>query len=256
MLAELVLSRVTTLMLVVARLAGFVAVSPFPGPEIAMQARVGLVLLLAWPVTLQAGGALGPPSIGLVPVIATELGCGVAMALAFRLTLSAADLVGTMTAQALGLSSASLFDPATEQTDSVASRVVTLFALSLALAVGAHRVVLLGVLESFQVVPLGGLRSFAPVGQVLVDLASDSFAAGLRLSLPLAGLAVTLQLALATVSRAAPTLQLFSVGWPLLLLTGFAALKLGARDLAQGLTRELAALAGWLDQVLAALRSG
>lgn len=52
------------------------------------------------------------------------------MGLAFRFTLSAADLVGTMAAQSIGLNAASMFDPATEAHDSAISRTISLFALS------------------------------------------------------------------------------------------------------------------------------
>lgn len=253
MLAALVLGRVSTLMLVIARLAGFVVTSPFPGAHVQNSIKVALVLVLAWPTALMVDGGMGPPTLALVPATLSELGAGIAMGLSFRLTLSAADLVGTMAAQSLGLSAASMFDPATESHDSAVSRTISLFALSFALGVGAHRVVLLAVLESFRAVPLTTVAPLAHVARALIDLAAQCFAEGLRMSLPVAGLALVVQLALATVSRAAPTLQLFSVGWPLLLLTGLAALRLSVSDFARGLAAELGALPARIELVWGSL---
>lgn len=256
MLTALVLGRVSTLMLVMARLAGFVVTSPFPGAHVQSSTKVVLVLVLAWPVALTADGGFGAPTLALVPLTLSELGAGIAMGLAFRFTLSSADLVGTMAAQSIGLNAASMFDPATEAHDSAVSRTISLFALSFALAIGAHRVVIAAVLESFRVIPLGTVAPLSQVARSLIDLAAECFAAGLRMSLPVAGLALVVQMALAMVSRAAPTLQLFSIGWPMLLLTGLATLRLSVGDLARGLAAELGALPARIELVWGSLAGG
>lgn len=67
MLTALVLGRISTLMLVMARLArGSWVTSPFPGAHVQSSTKVVLVLVLAWPVTLTADGGFGAPTLALV----------------------------------------------------------------------------------------------------------------------------------------------------------------------------------------------
>ncbi|MBI5512166.1 MAG: flagellar biosynthetic protein FliR [Deltaproteobacteria bacterium] len=240
--------------LVFSRVAGFVAASPFPGNHVAVTQRVGLTVCLSW----LASSVVRAPSLTLdarcVVSAAVELGCGVVLGLAFRFVFAAAEVLGQNLSQATGLSAPSVLNPTLEAQDAPLARALGLFAMYLALALGAHRVGLAYLFASFRTLPPGASMAFENTAVTFVDLAAQALSVGLRLSLPVAAVALAVQVALAMVSRAAPSLQLFSVGLTVLVAAGAAVLLASAGDLATGLAEHLATLAPRLDALLTALR--
>ena len=102
------------------------------------------------------------------------------------------------------------------------------------------------VVESFQWLPTGGdiggfLSSRSPV-----QLGGEIFALGLSLALPFMAMLLFVNVALGVVSRVAPQLNLFGVGFPVTITVGIAMLTVG-------LPMIEAPLAVQLDRILAHL---
>ena len=252
MIAELVLGLGVAFAFVLSRMAAFVAVSPVPGSWVPARVRVGLALLLAlsaMPVVPASRVPLGP---ALVAPLFGEVVVGVAVGLVFRIVLAAADLLGAQAAQAMGLTFAAVYDPTQASTVDPLTRLVTLLATVLALRVGAHRVVLGGLLASVQAVPVGAAPNAAAMGPELLDLLAGSVACGLGLALPVVAVCLAVQLAVALVSRAAPSLQIFSVGLAVTLGGGLVVLLAGAEDALAGLAAQLGTLASAIERTLGA----
>jgi flagellar biosynthesis protein FliR len=255
MLEALLLTRAVGYGLVVARLAAFVTISPFPGAHVSTRQRVGLVAALAWLASSFAStGAvssrLGP---GVFLHVATEVGVGLAIGLTFRLLFFAGEVLGQVLSQAFGLSSPSVLNPTIENEDAIMARLMTLVAMLVVLAVGAHRVAIAYLLESFRALPVGSDFGSSGVAMRLVDLTIASFAEGVRIGLPIVGVAVVVQLALAMIARAAPALQIFSVGLSVMLAAGFATLFACLRGFGAALIAYDATLPARLDEVLGAM---
>jgi flagellar biosynthetic protein FliR len=94
--------------------------------------------------------------------------------------------------------------------------------MALALALGTHRVVISYLLESFRELPVGASLRLTASAPIFVELAGSAIAVGTRLAMPVIATAVALQVVLAMLARAAPSMQLFSVGFSVLILAGFA----------------------------------
>lgn len=250
---ELVVSRATLLALVVSRLAGFVVASPFPGENVGATQRVGLVCVLSWVVVLSTDASYVPTSIGygLVAPASLEVACGAAIGLVFRLILSAADIVGSVLSQATGLSTPAVFSPTSESQETPAARAVTLFALVLAVALGTHRVVLAYLLASFRALPPGHALSVSNAAPLVFQLGGEALATGVRLSMPLVAVSLVSQLTLALIARAAPSLQIFSVGLSITVFAGGATFVASLDDLGGGLGSSFASLPDRLDRLLA-----
>jgi flagellar biosynthetic protein FliR len=252
---SVVLSYASTFALVVARISGFVVLSPFPGNQVSRTQRIGLVAALTW-VSLgfaRPNGTLPPFDLRLGVAVATELGCGLVVGMAFQTLFFAAEIAGQMLSQGVGLSSPSTMNPTLGTQDMVLSRIVTLFALLFALLAGIHRIAIGMLLASFRALPIGSTLEFAPTSMQLIDLTIASFALGVALALPIIAVAFVVQLGLAMIARAAPALQIFSVGWGVLLATGSIILLASLRDLATGLTTHLGHLPAVLDTLFLAL---
>ena len=237
--------------LVAVRLAGFVVGSPFPGAYVSNTQRVGLVVVLAWAASMFAPSSDLPTELGLnaAGAAAGAVAGGVAIGIAFRMLFMAADTVGQVLAEATGLSSASVMNPTVEAEDTIMSRIVTLMALLLALTAGVHRTALAYLLASFRALPLGHVSASSVNPMALLDLTVRSFVVGVQIGLPVAGVALIVQLGLAMVARAAPSLQIFSVGFSVLVLTGLVVTMTELRGMGAGLLAHYESLPNWLDIV-------
>ncbi len=182
-----------------------------------------------------------------------EISCGVIIGVAFRFVFAAAESLGGLLGLATGLGTPSLFNPAMNSQETPVGQVVTLAAMLVALGVGAHRIALTALLHSFRSIPVGTTVLFDAPLMTFVDLAIDSFVVGVRLSLPVVAVGLIVHVALAMISRAAPSLQIFSVGLGVLIAATTLTLIACLGDLVSGLASHFASLAAALDRVLGAI---
>jgi flagellar biosynthetic protein FliR len=255
MLEALVLSRAIGFALVLARIAGFVLVSPFPGQNVSTTQRTGLVVALSWVASLYAPVANVPReiSLSLAITVANETGCGLVMGCAFRFLYVAAEFLGQVVSQSIGLSMASVLNPTTRAEDIVLTRIITLMAELLALAAGVHRTALAYLLHSFRALPVGLSLALPESSHLLVDLGIRSMTVGLELGMPVVAISLVVHVALAMIARAAPALQILHVGLSVVLATGFLTMLTTLPDIDRGLAAHYATLGRVLDQIMTAI---
>ncbi len=250
------LGDATHFALVLSRIAGFVVVSPFPGQGVGAKQRVGLAIgmsFLASSLPLGPERSLPPFGLPLAGDVAIEIACGIVIGVAFRFVFSAAEVLGTMLGLATGMGTPSLFNPALESQETPVGRAITLLAMLVALGVGAHRVAISALLDSFRTVPIGTASIFDASLMTIVDLGTDAFVVGVRLSMPVVAVGLIVHLALAVISRAAPSLQIFSVGFGLLVAATMLTLMACLGDLAAGLGAHFGRLGPSLEGILEAI---
>lgn len=218
-MTEAIVGLGTGAALVFSRLSGFVVTSPWPGSRVGMTARLSLVFgLSAIAVPLMpASMALRTLDKTIVPVAITEVMIGLLLGFVLRVMVSAGDVMGELVGQATGLGSAQLYDPHAEGHETAIGRVVTILAVWILLAVGAHRVALEILLESFRALPIGTVIAAGNATHALADLAVRAMNAGASMALPVIAISLVIQLALAMIARAAPSLQVFNIGYALLI---------------------------------------
>src|SRR5262249_45753505 len=129
------------------------------------------------------------------------------------------------------------------------------FAMLLFFAAGAHRVALGYVLASFTAIPLGQSIDVAAATPSLVGFVSDAMSAGVRLSLPVTAVALAVQVTLALVARASPSLQIFSIGMGISVAAGLFAILGSMDDVTAGLGAELERDGPRIEQVVHAVSS-
>ena len=251
-LARELMPRALAVALSFSRGAGFVAVSPFPGGQAGPKARVGLAVMLAW-----VASSLSPASAELttldgraVSSVASELGIGLMIGMAFRFVLSAGEILGQNLSQATVLSTPAGFNPMLSTQESALGQVISYFAMLVAVSIGAHRVALAWLRESVRLLPVGTAVHLDAAAGTFVDLAADALAVGLRLSLPVVAVTLATQVALAMIARAAPALQIFSIGLSILVAAGVMVLVASMGDIAMGLSEHIGSLSSRLEQLL------
>lgn len=225
--------------LLATRMAMFVMTSPFPGAHVPKEIRVGIALLFAVAATPLAGSchiAFGPE---LVLAVLAEAMTGAAIGFIFRVGMSVADVLGSTWAHAMGLTFASSYDPAQSTTTDTLSRIVSYAAMLVALAMGAHRVALGVVIASVRLVPVGHALDVGTLLPGVLRWVSRTIECGLGLAVPAMTVSVVVQVALGLVARAAPSLQIFSVGLAVSLASGALVILTGLGDSLGGLGAHL-----------------
>jgi flagellar biosynthesis protein FliR len=255
-LQRLIFANAALFALAACRIAGYVVVSPFPGQNVSRTQRATLVVTLAWLAT-SFSSSHGVPrefNVELAASAVLELACGIMVGVAFRFVFAAAEVLGTVLGQMTGLGSPSVLNPTMDAPETPIARVVGLCAMLVALAAGVHRVALAGLLESFRTIPVGTAAVLQTPILRYVDLGIDAFVTGVRLSTPVVAVGLLAQLALALVSRAAPSVQIFSVGFAVLFVSGIVSILACLDELVTGLATHFASLGPFLDEALGALQ--
>jgi flagellar biosynthetic protein FliR len=109
-------------------------------------------------------------------------------------------------------------------------------ALLLALITGLHRAMLEAVVASFRLLPVGSATHVEATFPLFLELCGHVLETGVKLALPLLAVLLMANIALAFVSRAAPSMQIFNVGFAVLLATGAAVLVISLPDLSRELS--------------------
>jgi len=222
------------------RVTGFMLLAPFFGAALVPR-RIKLVLALALTLIL---APLTPPTAAIDPLSATALLTaaqqvliGIAIAFVVQVVFDALSLSGQLVATTMGLGFATMIDPARGASTAVVSQFYLILGMLLFLALDGH-IALVGVLaDSFRVVPPGATSLGPDAFLALARWGGKIFEAGTMIALPAVVGLVLVNLALGIVSRAAPQLNLFAVGFPISMLLGFAMLMLSLPTLQGNLER-------------------
>ena len=158
---------------------------------------------------------------------------GASMGLAFALFLLPARLAGEFVTAQIGLNAAPSASPSGP--DGGGPITITLETLGgmLFLVADGHHVVLLALHSSFGTFPLGG-TVLPQVGPLLNGL-SNSYDAGLLLAGPLALCLFLLSVCLAIMTRAAPQLNVYSIGFALQVIVALLGLLFLLPEIVRGL---------------------
>ncbi|WP_398309733.1 flagellar biosynthetic protein FliR [Zoogloea sp.] len=161
---------------------------------------------------------------------------GIAMGLAMRVVFAALDLMGELISLQMGLSFATFFDPIAGGQTAVVAELLTLLATLIFLSLNGHLLMLDTLARSFEWLPIGS-ELHKGGWMVLVRSGAMIFAAGLLMALPVVTALLITNIALGILTRAAPQLNLFAIGFPITMTVGFGVLLLALGHLAPLLQR-------------------
>ena len=120
----------------------------------------------------------------------------------------------------MGLGFATFFDPNTQGRSSAISQFLALVVTLGFLSVNAHLVLLSALVESFSSLPVSATPIYSGGFKQLADWGGRIFSTGVQLSLPIVAALLITNVALGILTRAAPALNLFGIGFPITLGVG------------------------------------
>lgn len=211
------------------RVLGLFTTAPiFSARAVPVRARIGLAALVA--LGAQATIPM-PPAIGLndplaLGVLVEQVAIGMALGFAARLVLAAIELAGELVGLQMGLNFASFFDPVSNAQVSAVSRFFGNIAMLLFIVINGHLTVLMAVIKSFEVFPIGSGAMSAFARLRLHELGADLFASALWIALPMVALLLFINLVMGVISRVAPQMNIYAIGFPITLVSGLAGIAL------------------------------
>jgi len=215
------------------RIAALLMTMPVIGTQLVpMRVRLYLALAICMVLmpTLPAMPTVDAISLRSFMLIAQEVLVGAMLGFTLQLFFHAFVIAGQIVALQMGLGFASMVDPTNGVSVPVIGQFFLMLVTLLFLAMNGHLVVFEVLAESFVTLPVGdGLMAghywelAGKLGWVL--------GAGLMLSLPAITALLVVNLAFGVMTRAAPQLNIFSIGFPLTLVIGLVIVWLGMADI-------------------------
>jgi len=228
------------------RIAAFFTVAPIFGARF-VPARIRILLAAA--VTLLAAPLLpAAPTVDLlsidgVVITVQQLLIGLALGFLVQLVFDAVGLGGQLLANSMGLSFAFNVDPMRGASTAAVGQLYLLLITMTFVALNGHLAFLEAVVEGFRTLPVGTGGFGASAAWMVLGFAGQLFAGAVAVALPGMTALLVVNLAFGVMSRAAPSLNLFAVGFPITLVFGLLVIFVGLPAVQQN----------FLDLVAAAL---
>ncbi|MCX4028925.1 flagellar type III secretion system protein FliR [Endozoicomonas sp. SM1973] len=204
------------------RVAGILMVMPIFGTQLVpMRVRAFfaiLVTLLIAPI-IPPGPTVDLISIPSMVIIAQQVLIGLLMGFALQLFFHLFAVAGQMISMQMGLGFASLNDPANGVNVAAVGQFFLILCSLLFLAMNGHHVVFEVLVESFRTIPIGQFVPFHHFIE-LVMWFSWIFASALLIALPVVIAMLIVNIAFGVMTKAAPQLNVFALGFPISMIFG------------------------------------
>lgn len=212
-------------------------------------------LLLAGAITLIVAPLLPPPQIATfsaaaVVVTIHQLLIGFATAFALQLIFDALAMGGQLLSNTMGLGFAFNVDPLRGVSTPVLGQLYMILVTLTFLAIDGHLVLIELLAQGFTTLPVGTAGLDSAMIWHLVEWGGQLFAGALTVALPGMAALLVVNLAFGVMSRAAPSLNLFAVGFPITLIAGLVIMYVGLPSVLAAFGQSLEAAFGLIRTLL------
>jgi len=192
-----------------------------------MRVRAGLALILTLVIlpSLEPMPLVDPLSLDGVLITFQQFMIGVAMGFFVVMAFNAVTMAGEAIAITMGLGFALMNDPQNGAQVPMLSQFYLVLAMLLFLALDGHHAVLMLLNSNFVLLPVGAPLS-ADALWILLRWGGTMFFGSLAIALPALAAMLTVNIIMGIITRAAPQLNIFSVGFPITMTVGFFAIML------------------------------
>ena len=219
---DFLMQSVSAFLLLSVRISAFFLVAPvFSASAVTVPIRVAIMMGLAFALMT----TITVPNVDLfspvgATVVAREAVIGVAVGILFQIAFSSVAMAGEHIASSMGLGFASMVDPQTGSQSVVVTQFMSIIMILIFLVTEGHHVLLRQLVASYKVAPIGGdLDSGLFYG--ILKSGALMFSAALIISLPAVVLLFLVNVLIGFMTRVAPQMNIFSVGFPVTIMVGF-----------------------------------
>ena len=208
------------------RVLGVVAAAPiFSHSAIPKRIKLGIGIMLTLIImpTLPPIPQFEIYSLHGLHTLIQQLVIGLAIGFSMRLVFSAVDLAGQLIGMSMGLGFATFFDHQSQGQSAAVNQFLMLLTMLIFLSLDGHLMIVTAIANSFISMPIGS----GGINPMKIAMWGETiFRVGLLLALPAVTALLITNMALGILTRTAPQLNLFAIGFPLTLTVGFVVLAL------------------------------
>ncbi len=216
-------------LLILVRMASFIYIAPFFGQNnVPQKVKIGLSLFLAFIVysILPEELLSYETTLGYAELVIKESIAGLLIGFSAYICNTIILFAGKLIDMQIGLSMANLFDPVTKSQVSITGTLYQYILLLLLITSGMYGFLLSAIVDSFSVIPIGGMHITEALMNNMVGFVGDYFIIGFRINLPIFAVILILDCAMGIMTKIASQIHMFSVGMQIKILGGFLVLFL------------------------------
>lgn len=224
-------AKVSLWILVLARVTGLLAAFPGLSQErLPLRSRAALAALLAMILLPTVGKVAAMPTgiWDLTAILALEFAVGLMLGSMAAWVLEAVAFGAQLMDTQVGFSFMQIVDPGSAQSASVSGALLAQVSLLLMFSLGLHHQMILGLADSYRIVPVGAgfpLHAFE-----LVAVVGGLLAKGLQLAMPVLVVLIVVDVIQGLAGKLMPQLQLMQLMFPIKIMVGLVLLGFLLRE--------------------------
>ncbi len=183
-----------------------------------------------WPLnpetaTIGAASIVGVVANGLefwqmIPMIALEMLIGIIIGYGAMIPMAAMQMAGKIIDQQLGLGLGGVYNPDLGSDGGMTGQFYFVLSIFLFLIFGGHQIMLMIVVESFDVIPLGGFILTGEMVTSVISLLDVMMDMALKVGAPILCILFLQQIAMGFIARTLPQMNILSIGFAIRIFVG------------------------------------
>ena len=219
---------------------------------IPVQFKIGLAVAIAIVLTPLVR-VTAPFERGAIPgIVLAEAGFGIALGFMARSVFYAVDMAGQLVSSSMGITMATMINPDFGESTEV-SRLFSFIALLLFLSTDGHHDLISLFVLSYDVLPPGQMN-VAALGPFVLASFAGMLIVAVKLSAPVVVVMLVMNVVLGFMTKAAPSMNVFFVAYPVYLFVGFLVMAASAPAFAYAINASFGAMRDELARMAAAAR--
>lgn len=229
-LEQFITTGVFAFILTFVRIGSAVTIMPgvgdsFTPANIRLYIALGLSLVLAPLVAPHLPNPV-PTTAVLFVMITMEFIIGLFIGTVARVFIAALDTAGMVISMASGLGNAQLFNPAFSGQGSLIGAMLSVTGVVLLFATNMHHLLFFGLMESYEMFPVGTIPDTGSMAEVMARAISASFMIGVQIAMPFMVISMMVYIGMGVLTRLMPQIQVFLLALPLQIMLSLLTLAL------------------------------
>ncbi|MFC7745811.1 flagellar biosynthetic protein FliR [Lentibacillus kimchii] len=224
MLELINLSAIPVFLLIFVRISAFFVTLPlFSYATIPTPFKIGFSFFLALIMyyTVDISGV--PVDYTYFLLLMKEAIVGLLIGLLAYIILAAVQIAGGFVDFQMGFAIANVVDPQTGAQSPLIGQYFNIIALMFLLSVNGHHLLIDGIFNSFELIPIDAFIPFenAGIAQFIIETFNQMFLIAFQMAMPIVGCLFLVDVALGIIARTVPQMNVFVVGLPLKIFVSF-----------------------------------
>ncbi len=221
-LEEFLVSGVFAFIMIFVRLGTALMLMPGIGDSFVPQnIRLYIALSMSFvlmPIVQQYMPSPIPPFMTLAALIMMEFIIGLFIGTIARILMAALDVAGMIISMTAGLANAQVFNPSSASQGSVVGALLSMTGVLFIFVTNLHHMMIYGLVESYQMFPVGGVPDAGSMAEMVSKTLSMSFLIGFQIAAPFVVIAMMIYIGMGVLSRLMPQIQVFILALPIQIL--------------------------------------